>query len=77
MSSVHPTELLADISIAGAGLRNWTHGLHAALIDTGVHAAHIAIGVAIGRDPGGEPAAIAPLYWDTYIQRDQVELLYT
>jgi NAD(P)-dependent dehydrogenase (short-subunit alcohol dehydrogenase family) len=77
LSSVQPSGMLADVSIAGAGLRNWAHGLHFALADTAVHSAHVAIGVAIGGATGAEATDIAPLYWDIYTQRDQVELLYT
>ncbi len=76
LSSVHPSPMPADVGIAGAALRNWAHALNVALSDTNVHVAHVAVGVPIA---GGDADAtsLAPLYWDIYTARDQVELLCT
>ena len=72
-SSLIPVPEFANSGIAGAGLRNWVHTLHATLAEQGIQAAHVAIGAWIGRQPGAEPEKIAPLYWELYTQRDQVE----
>jgi NAD(P)-dependent dehydrogenase (short-subunit alcohol dehydrogenase family) len=72
-SSIAPVPMFANIGIAGAGLRNWIHTLHAALAEQGIQAAHVAISAWIGHQPGAEPENIAPLYWELYTQRDQVE----
>ncbi|HEY9522991.1 MAG TPA: SDR family NAD(P)-dependent oxidoreductase [Thermopolyspora sp.] len=74
MSSVRPPAMPADVGIAGAALRNWAHSLNVALADTNVHSAHVAIGVGTA---DADVSSIAPLYWDIYTQRDQVELLFT
>jgi NADP-dependent 3-hydroxy acid dehydrogenase YdfG len=72
-SSINPVPMFANIGIASAGLRNWVYNLHAALAERGIQAAHIAISAWIGQQPGAEPEDIAPLYWELYTQRDQVE----
>jgi NADP-dependent 3-hydroxy acid dehydrogenase YdfG len=70
LSSLHPVPGMALTGIAAAGLRSWVHSLHADLIGTGVHAAHIALGTSA---PDADD--VAPLYWDVHTNRDQVELL--
>ncbi|MEV1025053.1 hypothetical protein [Streptomyces sp. NPDC050264] len=58
--SLAPTPMLGNLNAAQAALRNWVIGLHKELADTGVQAAHAAIGVWIGTDgPPGVPAASA------------------
>lgn len=74
LSSLHPVPGLALTGIAAAGLRSWVHSLHAELIGTGVHAAHIALGIPV---TAPHADAVASLYWDVYTNRDQVELLLT
>lgn len=74
LSSLHPVPGMALTGIAAAGLRSWAHSLHADLTGTGVHVAHIALGTSAATPDG---AAVAPLYWDVYTNRDQVELLLT
>ena len=74
LSSLHPVPGLAVPGIAAAGLRSWVHSLHAELIGTGVHAAHIALGTPV---PPANADAIAALYWDVHTNRDQVELVLT
>jgi len=72
LSSLHPEPGMALTGIAAAGLRSWAHSLHADLIGTGVHVAHIALGTSAAMP---DADAVAPLYWDVYTNRDQVELL--
>ena len=72
-SRINPVPMFANIGIASAGLRNWVYNLHAALAERGIQAAHIATSAWIGQQPGAEPEIIAPLYWELYTQRDQVE----
>lgn len=72
-SSINPSPMFANIGIASAGLRNWVYSLHTALAERGIQAAHIAISAWIGKQPGAEPENIAPLYWELYSQRDQIE----
>lgn len=80
--SVDPNPLLGNLNAAQAALRNWVLGLHKELADTGIQAAHVAIGAWIGTDaPPGMPSAlaedIAPLYWDLHTQRDAPERIFT
>jgi NAD(P)-dependent dehydrogenase (short-subunit alcohol dehydrogenase family) len=78
-SSVYPHlgyEMFGNVAPATAWLRNWAHGLHAALAPRGVQVGYVAIGAWIGRQPGAKPEAIAPLYWELHIQRDQVERIF-
>ncbi|KPL91462.1 SDR family NAD(P)-dependent oxidoreductase [Herpetosiphon geysericola] len=72
-SSISPSPMFANIGIASAGLRNWVYSLHAVLAEHGIQAAHIAISAWIGQQPGAAPENIAPLYWELYSQRDQIE----
>lgn len=68
----------ANIAAGGAALRNWTLNLHAALKNTGVYVAHVALAVSIGSgDPGSEPSEIAESYWRLHVEREQPELLYS
>lgn len=56
-------------------MRNWAHGLHAALASKGVHVGHVTISAMIG--PGGTaPEEIAPLYWELHTKRDEVEKVF-
>ncbi|MEV5411951.1 SDR family NAD(P)-dependent oxidoreductase [Thermopolyspora sp. NPDC052614] len=72
LSSLHPVPGMALAGIAAAGLRSWAHSLHADLVGTGVHVAHIALGTSATTP---DIDVVAPLYWDVYTNRDQVELL--
>ncbi len=42
-----PVPVVASVNAAGA-LRNWVINLHKQLADSGIHAAHVAIGVSLG-----------------------------
>jgi NAD(P)-dependent dehydrogenase (short-subunit alcohol dehydrogenase family) len=75
-SSVYPNPMMGNIGIAIAGLRNWAHALHLALAEQGIQVGHVAINAWIGQQPGAEPEHIAPLYWELYTQRDQVERIF-
>jgi NAD(P)-dependent dehydrogenase (short-subunit alcohol dehydrogenase family) len=75
-SSVYPNPMMGNIGLVTAGLRNWAYSLHTALADKGVQVAHVAINAWLGRQPGAEPENIAPLYWDLYLNRDQIERVF-
>ncbi len=79
-SSVHPElghDMFGNVAPAAAWLRNWAHGLHAAVGPRGVQVGHVAIGAWIGRQPGATaPEEIAPLYWELHTHRDQVEKVF-
>lgn len=80
--SVDPNPMLGNLNAAQAALRNWALGLHKELADTGIQAAHVAIGTWIGTDaPPGMPSAlpedIAPLYWDLHTHHDAPERIFT
>lgn len=75
-SSVFPNPTLGNIGPATAWLRNWAHALHDAVASDGVQVGHVAIGAWIGQQPGATPEAIAPLHWELYTQRDQVEKVF-
>ncbi len=72
LSSLHPVPGMALTGIATAGLRSWAHSLHTDLVGTGIHVAHIALGTSATTP---DTDVVAPLYWDVYTNRDQVELL--
>ena len=77
-SSLYPHlghKRFGTVAPATAWLRNWAHGLHAALGEKGVQAGHVAIAAWIGQ-PGAMPEAIAPLYWELHTQRDEVEKVF-
>ncbi|WP_327238370.1 SDR family NAD(P)-dependent oxidoreductase [Streptomyces sp. NBC_01317] len=80
--SVDPIPMLGNVNAAAAALRNWALNLNKELTGSGVHAAHVAIGVWIGEGgPEGFPTAtaeqIAPLYWDLHEARDRAEAVFT
>lgn len=78
-SSVHPhlgNEMFANFAVGSAALRAYAHALHVAVAPNGVQVGHVAIGAWIGQQPGAEPEAIAPLYWNLHTQRDQVEKVF-
>jgi NADP-dependent 3-hydroxy acid dehydrogenase YdfG len=77
-SSLYPHlghELFGNVAPATAWLRNWAHGLHAALGEKGVQVGHVAIAARIGQE-GAMPEAIAPLYWELHTKRDEVEKVF-
>ncbi|MER5757238.1 SDR family NAD(P)-dependent oxidoreductase [Streptomyces sp. NPDC002088] len=80
--SVDPIPMLGNVNAAAAALRNWVINLNKELAGSGVHAAHVAIGVWIGEGgPAGIPTAtpeqIAPLYWELHEARDRAEAVFT
>lgn len=77
-SSLYPEnghKMFGNVGPATAWLRNWAHGLHAALGEKGVQVGHVAIGAWIGQ-PGAMPEVIAPLYWELHTKRDEVEKVF-
>lgn len=76
ITGVHPTDQFTNFGIGGAALRYYVATLNTSLVDKGIHAAHISIGVYLGADPGTDPDTVARLYWDAYTDRDQPEHLY-
>ncbi|WP_406434300.1 SDR family oxidoreductase [Streptomyces sp. NBC_01589] len=79
--SVDPIPMLGNVNAAAATLRNWVINLNKELAGSGVHAAHVAIGVWIGEGgPAGIPTAtpeqIAPLYWELHEARDRAEAVF-
>jgi NAD(P)-dependent dehydrogenase (short-subunit alcohol dehydrogenase family) len=80
--SVNPNPMLGNVNAAAAALRNWVLNLHNELTGTSVYAAHVAISTWIGDNapegfPSATPEQIAPLYWDLYEGRDQVEYVFS
>jgi hypothetical protein len=74
--------MLGNVNSAAAALRNWAINLNRELADTGVYAAHLAIGVSIEVPtmPGAPtvPAVdIAAAYWDLHTQRTEAEHVIT
>lgn len=75
--SLSQTPVRGNVNIAAAGLRNWTLNLNAALADTGVYVAFVAITALIGGGrPDAEPAVIAQSYVKLYEERKDAELHY-
>ena len=64
------------VGAAMAWLRNWAHGLHAAVAPKGVQVGHVAIGAFPGRRPGAIPDEIAPLYWELHTHRHEIEKVF-
>ncbi|MCI0158045.1 SDR family NAD(P)-dependent oxidoreductase [Leifsonia shinshuensis] len=82
--SVRPVPMFGNVTAGGAALRNWALNLGSALTSdaTGVHLAHVAIGVWVTDDapadnhvPSMSPSEIAPLYWDLHTTRAVHELV--
>ncbi|MFI6733123.1 SDR family NAD(P)-dependent oxidoreductase [Nonomuraea sp. NPDC050451] len=75
--SVTPVPALANITLAAAGLRNWTLNLHSELKPHNIYVAHIAISAWIGAGhPGAAPDVIAKAYTELYETRTEPELHY-
>lgn len=82
--SVRPAPMFGNVTAGGAALRNWALNLGAALAsdETGVHLAHVAIGVWVTDEapvdshvPSLSPSEIAPRYWDLHATRGVHELV--
>ena len=69
-------EIFANFAITGAALRAYAYALHGALAPRGIQVGHVAIGAWIGKQTGAIPEAIAPLYWQLHLQRDEVEKVF-
>jgi len=77
-SSVYPErshQMFGNSGPAAAWVRNWAHGLHAALAPKGVQVGHVAIAAWLGQG-GATAEEIAPLYWELYTQRDAFEKVF-
>lgn len=73
---IHPP--FANIAAASGALRNWVLNLNAALRDSGVYAAHVAIATWIGQEgPASTPEAISETYLDLHHTRREAEVFYT
>ncbi len=83
VGSIDPVPIFGALNAAQAATRNWAFNLHAALASTGVHVAHVAIGVGIGETapapgyPFRTPAQLADLFWGLHVSRDARELVVT
>ena len=66
----------ANFAITGAALRAYAFALHSAVASSGIQVGHIAIGAWIGKQPEAKPEAIAPLYWQLHIHRNEVEKVF-
>ena len=76
-SSYRPRADIANVSIAGAALRNWALSLHDAVKEKGIYVAHVPIRAWIGQQgPASEPDAIAQVYWELHSKRDEPERFY-
>lgn len=80
--SVDPVPMLGSVNAAAAALRNWSINLHKELAETGVHAAHVAINVAIDVStipgfPVAPASEIAEAYWQLTQTRDVPEVVYS
>ena len=84
--SVRPVPMYGNVTAGGAALRNWAlnRGTALASDETGVHLAHVAIGVwmtdeapADSRIPSRSPSDIAPLYWNLHTDRAEHEIVVT
>lgn len=84
--SVTPVPMFGNVTAGGAALRNWAINLGTALAEdrSGVHVAHVAIGVWITDTPPADspipsmPASeIAPLFWDLHAARATHEIVVT
>ena len=69
-------EIFANFAITAAALRAYAYALHGALAASGIQVGHVAIGAWIGKQPGAMPEAIARLYWQLHMQRDEVEKVF-
>lgn len=82
--SVRPAPMFGNVTAAGAALRNWALNLGTALDadDTGIHVAHVAIGVWVTDSKPADnhvrslsPSEIAPRYWDLHTGRSTHEIV--
>lgn len=76
VSSAYPElshAAFANFGLISADLRNWARSLHTSLASKGVQVGYVTIGAYLGRHSRATPEAIAPLYWELHIHRDQLE----
>jgi NADP-dependent 3-hydroxy acid dehydrogenase YdfG len=80
--SIEPVTMLGNVNAAAAALRNWAINLNHELADTGIYAAHVAIGVSIDVAvipgfPTAPAAEIAAAYWELHTKRADAEYVFT
>jgi NADP-dependent 3-hydroxy acid dehydrogenase YdfG len=79
--SIDPVPIFGAANMAQAATRNWALNLHKSLDGSGVHVAHVAIGLFIGDEPPApgwpflSPAEIAEAYWRQHTERTGAELV--
>ncbi|MDR2997366.1 MAG: SDR family NAD(P)-dependent oxidoreductase [Microbacterium sp.] len=80
IGSIEPVAVFGALNTAQAATRNLALNLNGTLADSGVHVAHVAIGVFVGDEapegrPHRSPAEIADRLWQLHTERDQRELV--
>jgi NADP-dependent 3-hydroxy acid dehydrogenase YdfG len=63
----------ASVGLGMSALRNYAHGLHAALRETGVYAGTLMVATLIQKNTPGDPDLLAGEYWRMYLARNRFE----
>lgn len=75
-AAVHPVPAMGNVGIAVSGLRNYIFNLNSELVDKGIYAGHLSIGIWMQQHPGAQDK-IADIWYDMYTRRDRVEEFIT
>ncbi|WP_149095785.1 SDR family NAD(P)-dependent oxidoreductase [Paenibacillus terrae] len=73
LSAIYPMQIMGNIGIAMAGLRNYLINLHADLAPKGIYVGHLSLGVFIKQGTQTDPDYIAEAWFDMYTRRDKAE----
>lgn len=73
LSAIYPMQMMGNMGIALAGLRNYVMNLHADLAPKGIYVGHLSLGVFIKAGTQTDPDYIADAWYDLYVKQDKAE----
>ncbi|CAM3205602.1 SDR family NAD(P)-dependent oxidoreductase [Paenibacillus taichungensis] len=73
LSALYPMQMMGNIGITMAGLRNYLLNLHTDLAPKGIYVGHLSLGVFIKKGTQTDPDYIADAWFDMYTKGDKAE----
>jgi short-subunit dehydrogenase len=73
IQAMYPLQMMGNVGIASAGLRNYVNNLHADLADKGIYVGHLSLGIIIKHGTQTDPKFIADAWYEMYTKKDKSE----
>lgn len=73
LSAIYPIQMMGNLGMSMAGVRNYLINLHADLAPKGIYVGHHSLGVFIKPGTQTDPGIIADAWYDMYIKQDKAE----